>query len=123
MKLRSSDEFSKINDSEKETMMIETRMHKVKLSSNSEHDEASIEKKEDSNEKQVEATAERAMDEHDPEIENKMSSANAIIEDIQSILDLAEITDMKMENKERLKYYHTVVKTVIDSMDRFKITK
>ena len=122
MKLRSSDEFSKIDDSEKETMMIETRMHKVKLS-NSEHDEASIEKKEDNTEKQVKATAEREMDEHDPEIENKMSSAKAIIKDIQSILDLAEITDMKMENKERLKHYHTVVKTVIDSIDRFKIAK
>ena len=52
-----------------------------------------------------------------------MTTAKAIIDDIHTILDLAETTDMKLENKEKLKQYHVVIDTVVDSIDRFKVEK
>ena len=70
-------------------------MHRVKISS-LEPEETTIEKEEDSSAKQLEVITEEDINEYDPEIDNDMSIAKAIVEDIQSILNLAEITYMKM---------------------------
>ena len=63
------------------------------------------------------------MKDTDPEQETEMSTAEAIVKDIQTILNMTENTDMKRESKEKLKHYHVVIETVSESVDMFRMTK
>ena len=57
----------------------------------------------------------------DPEVEEKVKSVKMVMDEIQRVLNIANTNDGHLVTDETLKQYQTIMKTILETTEKFKI--